>query len=636
MADLETLGDYEITRRIASGGMGTVYLAKNTKSNREVALKVLSAQMSQDPEFVARFQREAQATAALRHPHVVQVYDTGVVDNNRYIAMEYLSGGTLHDEIKQLIIKNEMMPLARAIQITRQIASALDYAHKRGLVHRDIKPSNIMIAGDGRFVLTDFGIVMTQGGTKLTKNVETIGTPEYMSPEQIQGKIPDKRSDIYSLGIVLYEMLTGTAPFKAENTLAVLYKHVNEAPPPISGVRPELSNAIQALVNKAIAKDPEKRFQTSGEFIQALDRAMLGKSVEAPSRRPLVIGGLIAVMGLALVVAVAGIVVGRGSTPAASPKTTVTVLATAALASTPTLSEVSTAAAEPSATLTSPEPTTTTASEPTSQAPSVSTPTAEPTATQPPTPTTPPTRTPIPATNTPTSREPTPIPISTSSPKAYLQAVANDTIVRSGPSTDYETVGTLPFGVSVPVIGKTKTDEYDWWQVTFPQSSSGFGWVRGDVVSFVGGNPGLVPTAAPWTLTPYSATVRFSPRNSIGEVALGNGGESKTTSLDYEMYGVNALALEITSDLNGDFDCVPGNLASVSPQSAVGKRQSLTLPRGGYVVTVNDPGYYVFSLYVTRVDGSELTITRNVIVGCNRTGNATATPSVTATVTPIP
>jgi hypothetical protein len=217
-----------------------------------------------------------------------------------------------------------------------------------------------------------------------------------------------------------------------------------------------------------------------------------------------------------------------------------------------------------------------------------------------------------------------------------LQAVAADTIVRSGPSTDYETVGVLPFGVSVPVIGKTRTDEYEWWQVTFPQSSSGFGWVRGDVVSFVGGNPGLVPTAAPWTLTPYSATVRFSPRNSIGEVALGNNGESKTTSLDYEMYGVNALGLEITSDINGDFDCVPGNLASVSPQSAVGKRQTLTLPRGGYVVTINEPGYYVFSLYVTRVDGSELTITRNVIVGCSRIGNSTPTPTPTVTVTAIP
>ena len=433
--------------------------------------------------------------------------------------------------------------------------------------------------------------------------------------------------------------LTGTAPFKAENTLAVLYKHVNEAPQPIANMRSELSNAIQALVAKAIAKDPEKRFQTAGEFIQALDRAMLGKSVEAPSRRPAIIGGLLAVMGIALVVAVSAVVVGRNGSASAAPKLTATPLATAApVAATPTLADGATALVEASATSTNPQPTLATTNEPVPQAPSASTPTPLPTGTQLPSPTTLPTPTPIPATNTPTSREPTPIPISTSSPKAYLQAAANDTLVRSGPSTDYETVGTLPFGVSVPVIGKTKTDEYDWWQVTFPQSSSGFAWVRGDVVSFVGGNPGLVPTAAPWTLTPYSATVRFTPRNSIGEVALGNGSESKTTSLDYEMYGVSALTLEITSDLNGDFDCVPGNLASVSPQSAVNKRQTLTLPRGGYVVTVNDPGYYVFSLYVTRVDGSELTITRNVIVGCSRTGNATATPAVTPTrtLTPIP
>jgi hypothetical protein len=550
--------------------------------------------------------------------------------------MEYLSGGTLHDELKKLIIKNEMMPIARAIQITRQIASALDYAHKRGLVHRDIKPSNIMIAGDGRFVLTDFGIVMTQGGTKLTKNVETIGTPEYMSPEQIQGKVPDKRSDVYSLGIVLYEMLTGTAPFKAENTLAVLYKHVNETPAPIANVRPELSNAIQALVDKAIAKEPEKRFQTAGDFIHALDMAMLGKSVEAPSRRPAVIVGLVGVMTVALIVAVVGIVIGRSGLWQAAAAPRVTGSASENVAVTPTLAETATAAdvAEPSATSAAPEPTAVNTPETATQAPSPQdTPTPE---AAPPTATQAPTDTPAPPSATPTPREPTPIPISTSSPRAYLQAVAADTIVRSGPSTDYETVGVLPFGVSVPVIGKTRTDEYEWWQVTFPQSSSGFGWVRGDVVSFVGGNPGLVPTAAPWTLTPYSATVRFSPRNSIGEVALGNNGESKTTSLDYEMYGVNALGLEITSDINGDFDCVPGNLASVSPQSAVGKRQTLTLPRGGYVVTINEPGYYVFSLYVTRVDGSELTITRNVIVGCSRIGNSTPTPTPTVTVTAIP
>jgi hypothetical protein len=457
-----------------------------------------------------------------------------------------------------------------------------------------------------------------------------------MSPEQIQGKVPDKRSDVYSLGIVLYEMLTGTAPFKAENTLAVLYKHVNETPPSITSLRPELSNAIQALVDKAIAKEPEKRFQTAGDFIHALDMAMLGKSVEAPSRRPAVIVGLVGVMTVALIVAVVGIVIGRSGVWQASAAPRVTGSVSENVAATPTLAETATAAdvAEPSATSAAQEPTAVNTPEAATQAPSPQdTPTPE---AAPPTATQAPTDTPAPPSATPTPREPTPIPISTSSPRAYLQAVAADTIVRSGPSTDYETVGVLPFGVSVPVIGKTRTDEYEWWQVTFPQSSSGFGWVRGDVVSFVGGNPGLVPTAAPWTLTPYSATVRFSPRNSIGEVALGNNGESKTTSLDYEMYGVNALGLEITSDINGDFDCVPGNLASVSPQSAVGKRQTLTLPRGGYVVTINEPGYYVFSLYVTRVDGSELVITRNVIVGCSRIGNSTPTPTPTATVTAIP
>jgi|GEM_PF-1548535 len=640
MADLEQLGDYEIVRVIASGGMGTVYLAKNIKSNREVALKVLSSQMSQDPEFVARFQREAQATAALRHPHVVQVYDTGVVDDNRYIAMEYLSGGTLQKEVQQLIIKNEYMPIARVIQITRQIASALDYAHKRGLIHRDIKPSNIMIAQDGRYVLTDFGIVMTQGGTKLTKAIETIGTPEYMAPEQIQGKTPDKRSDLYSLGIVLYEMLTGTAPFKADNTLAVLYKHVHEPPPTISRVRPELSSAIQALVNKALAKDPEKRFQSAGEFIQALDRSLLGKSVEAPLRRPTIIRILIGTMGVALLVAIFAILASRGilglgansaarSTPNALP--TAAPLGTAQTPEAePTLTTdtaaatdlVPTSVIEPSATLApldTPQPAPTEI---------VATATLEPTATIAFT------STPAP-TETPANREPTPIPISTSNPRAYVQAAANETIVRSGPSVDYEPLGPLPLGVSMPVIGRTRSGDYDWWQITFAQAANGFGWVRDDVVNFVSGNPGLVPTAAPWALTPYSANIRISPSDA-GELAIGANGRSKTLAVNWSVSGASLLEMEITGELNGAFDCPAGDVNSVSPKDAVGKRRVLTLPSNEYSVTFNQPGYYVLNFYITRIDGGLQTVSRNVLVGCSRALDITPTATGTITATAIP
>ena len=668
MADLEQLGDYEIIRVIASGGMGTVYLAKNIKSGREVALKVLSSQMSEDPEFVARFQREAQATAALRHPHVVQVYDTGVVDGNRYIAMEYLSGGTLQKEVQQLIIKNEYMPIARAIQITRQIAGALDYAHKRGLIHRDIKPSNIMIAHDGRYVLTDFGIVMTQGGTKLTKAIETIGTPEYMAPEQIQGKTPDKRSDLYSLGIVLYEMLTGTAPFKAENTLAVLYKHVNEPPPTISRVRPELSSAIQSLVNKALAKDPDKRFQTAGEFIQALDRSLLGKSVESPVRRPALIRILIGTMGVALLVAIFAFLASRGifigsnlaalSTPnpietaaplngTGTPRAGSIAEATDALATTqaePTLTTSAegevTATLAPSAAATAPEsaPETAPASIPATEAAPTDAieiatvaPTAPPATSPAATATIAPSNTPG-ATATPGNREPTPIPISTSNPRAYLQAIANETLVRSGPTTDYDVVGQLVVGLSVPVIGRTKTDEYDWWQITYPQAPNGFGWVRGDVVSITG-NPGLVPTAAPWALTPFSATIRLSPEDA-GEQAIGANGRSNTLAVNWSVSGASYMELEITGEVNGAFDCPAGDINSVSPKDAVGKRRVLTLPSNEYSVTFNQPGYYVLNFYITRIDGGQQNVSRNVLVGCSRALDVTPTATITATSIP--
>jgi serine/threonine protein kinase len=640
MADLTTLGDYEITRKLASGGMGTVYLARNTKSGREVALKVLSAQMGQDPEYVARFQREAQATAALRHPHVVQVYDTGIVENNRFIAMEYLSGGTLQDEMKKLVIRNEEMPLAQAIQITRQIAGALDYAHKRGLIHRDIKPSNIMLAHDGRYVLTDFGIVMTQGGTKLTKQVETIGTPDYMSPEQIQGHTPDKRSDLYALGIVLYEMLTGTTPFKADNTLAILYKHVNEPPPPISQVRPELSSALQALVNKAIAKEPDKRFQTAGELIQALDRAMLGKSVDVPrSRQNKLIVALAGGMGMALLVAVSAFLVSRGLigpiSPNSLPRATPTVLPTAVVVGGPpptALPALATATSTLVALVVS-------AGEPTT----VPTPIlADPSRIEPSATATlvPATATPLPAptsTATPLSNEPTLAPLSTTSTEPYIQAVSEQNLVRSGPSTDYSVLGSLPISVTKKVIGKLRTADYDWWLIVFPSADSDYGWVRSDVVKFVSGNPLAVPTAAPYVWTPYKANIVLSPSDA-GEIAIGANGRSNTLSVNWSVSGASLMELEITSELNGAYDCPLGNLGAVSPRDAIGRRKVLTLPSNQYNVTFNEPGYYILNFYIRRGDGGEQLVSRNVLVRCNKTFDVTPTVGLepTSTATPIP
>jgi len=622
MADLQSLGDYEILKRIATGGMGTVYLARHTGTRREVALKVLSAQMSEDPEFVARFQREAQATAALRHPHIVQVYDTGAIDGQRYIAMEYLSGGNLQQELVQLTIKNQQMPVARALQITRQIASALEYAHKRGLVHRDIKPSNIMIAADGRYVLTDFGIVLTQGGTKLTRNVETIGTPEYMSPEQVQGRTPDRRSDVYSLGIVLYEMLAGIAPFKAENTLAVLYKHVHEQPATLARVRTDLSAPVVQLVSTAIAKKPEDRFQTSQDMIHALDRAILGKSVGGrrpmDSRRMAILGAA-GTMLIASAVVIAVLLTGRVKLPFLAARAATTETPTVTPSPIPTAEVSPTEAnatlespsvADPSSGITEPAATNTAATAPTSTPSADASPTTAATT--------------APAASATPAAPPTPETAATEGPVVYLTvSSANPVTVRNGPGTDYDSVGEITPGVSIQVWRKLKTDEYTWYQIQFVQSPSGYAWVREDVVTIIG-NAGVVPTAEPWVVTPYSATVRFLPRNNYGEIALGSQpSETHQATLQWNVEGAKRMELEVSTiqseaDLGGQFDCPAGNLQTIRPNNAIGKRTVLTLPRGEYVFDIPDKGYYIFNLYIVRADDSETTISRNVIVDCQK------------------
>ena len=612
MADIQQLGDYEILRRIATGGMGTVYLARHNGTRREVALKVLSAQMSEDPEFVARFQREVQATAALRHPHIVQVYDTGTIDGQRYLAMEYLSGGNLQQELVQLTIKNQQMPVARALQITRQIASALEYAHKRGLVHRDIKPSNIMIAADGRYVLTDFGIVLTQGGTKLTRNVETIGTPEYMSPEQIQGRVPDRRSDVYSMGIVLYEMLAGIAPFKAENTLAVLYKHVHEQPPTLVRVRTDLSAPVVQLVTRSIAKKADDRFQSAQDMIHALDRAILGKSIagsKGKAGRRVAIMAAITTMLVALGVVV--FILMTNGLPRIFPTRGPSVIATATLApiattqtnlnpiETPTTAPETAVPAtiEPGAGDPNGVPT-----EPANNAP--------PTAQAPVTPAGPPT--------------PVSTPAATDGPVTYLTVSgANDVQVRNGPGTDYDLVGKITPGVSIQIVRKIKREEYTWYQIQFVQSPSGYAWVREDVVAIIG-IADIIPTAEPWVINPYSATVRFLPRNNYGEVALGSQpNEGRQATLQWDVQGAKKMELEISTiqnqeELANAFDCPPGNLQTIKPNNAINKRTVLTLPKGEYVFDVPDKGYYIFTLHILRGDNTETEISRNVIVDCKK------------------
>ena len=259
-------GPYKVLDKIGEGGMAVVYRAYQESLGRYAAIKVLRAELARDEEFVARFRREALAVAQLNHPNILHVYDAGVANGVYFMAMGFVDGGSLKD----LIAQGPVEP-AYAASIGAQLADALDYAHKQGIVHRDVKPSNVLMTRDGRPMLTDFGIAKAlYESAALTRTGISIGTPEYMAPEQIQGQPVDGRTDIYALGIVLYEMVTGWAPFSTPTPVATLYKQVNEPPPPLHQVNVNVPDWLEGVVGKALAKRPEGRYQQASEFAAAL------------------------------------------------------------------------------------------------------------------------------------------------------------------------------------------------------------------------------------------------------------------------------------------------------------------------------------------------------------------------------
>jgi serine/threonine-protein kinase len=269
-------GRYRIQRKLGAGGMADVYLAEDQELGRRVAIKILNGRHANDAQFIERFRREAKNAAALNHPNIVSIYDRGEAEDTYYIAMEFLDGRTL----KELIVGHGAAPVRVAIEYARQILSALRFAHRHGIVHRDIKPHNVLVDAEGRVKVTDFGIARA-GTSQMTETGSIVGTAQYLSPEQARGGEVDQRSDLYSLGVVLYELLTGKTPFEGDTPVEVAMKHLSNAPKPPSELRKDIPPELDMVVLRALAKDPNDRYQSADEMEGDLDRVARGLPIAA-------------------------------------------------------------------------------------------------------------------------------------------------------------------------------------------------------------------------------------------------------------------------------------------------------------------------------------------------------------------
>jgi serine/threonine-protein kinase len=270
---------YEVIRKLGSGGMADVFLAEDRLLGRQVALKVLFDRYANDEQFVERFRREASSAASLNHPNIVQIYDRGEAEGTYYIAMEYLEGRSL----KEIILKYAPLSPELVVSISVQIVEALRFAHRRDVIHRDIKPQNIIVDNEGRVKVTDFGIARAGNASTMTEAGSILGTAHYLSPEQAKGQPVEAASDLYSLGIVMYEMITGRLPFNGDNPVSIAMQHVHDVPAPPRSLVPDVPENLEAVVLRALAKHPIERYLTAQSMLDDLGRVQDGEPVSIPS-----------------------------------------------------------------------------------------------------------------------------------------------------------------------------------------------------------------------------------------------------------------------------------------------------------------------------------------------------------------